>query len=167
MSVGTRFFGAALSITVLGVVAPDCAAQVFSARQNLQNTTITNTSGYDLGAIDIDAARGTKVGTVFMSKSMTFGDDQRPIKGSGSIAGRGFSILILPSGKHAPVQTTTQFRQLTATLQGTTPMLAGVPFAKGDIPDLAAGDVPDGSLILKARLIRWDDSGNTEDIQDL
>jgi len=89
MSVRTIFFGAALSITVVCVVAPDCAAQVFSASSNLQNTTITNKSGYDLGAIDIDAADGAVVGTVYMSKSMTFGDDQRPIKGPGTIAGRG------------------------------------------------------------------------------
>ena len=165
-------FGTAAGIAVLIVVTP-AAAQVFSASQDLRNTVITNTTGYDLGAIDIDAKDGTVIGTVYMSKSMTFGADQRPIKGSGSIAGRGgsaVSVVILPTGKHAPNDSpvgAVQLRALNATLQGTTPMLGNAPFAKGDIPDLATGDMPDGSLVLKVGLIAWNDDGSTDRVRNL
>jgi hypothetical protein len=56
------------------------------AVQNYRNTTVANASGQPLSLIDIKDRNGKTTARLFIvGKEMTFGNDQRPIKGAGNI----------------------------------------------------------------------------------
>jgi len=149
-------------------------AQEYSATQDYRNLTVNNNTGMTINAMDITAKDGTVVAHLFIEgKSMTFGSDQRPIRGKGVIAGAGekkFSVLILPPGKHSPseAQAKAQGRHLNVKADGNVATSDGeIPLGSGEIPDLGNGVPPQGSLVLKMGIIAWSEDGSTINVAEL
>ena len=128
-----------------------------------------------IDAMDITGKDGTEIAHLYIAgKSMTFGNDQRPIKGAGAINGIGeesFSILILPLGMHVPGETQSnkvQRKQITLKNEGNIITFGGgIPLVSGKVPDLENGQVPRGALVLKTGYIIWNDDGSTTSVRDL
>jgi hypothetical protein len=167
--------GIAKGCIVALVLTLPTLAQVFSATQDFSNLTVNNNTGMTINAMDITAKDGTVVAHLFIEgKSMTFGGDQRPIRGAGTIAGAGqkkVSVLILPPGK--PSTSETQANKAKARLVsvkdsgGMLTTGSGIPFGSGEIPDLGSGTAPQGSLILKMGFISWNEDGSTKYASEL
>ncbi|MGA2939236.1 MAG: hypothetical protein ABSF52_19360 [Syntrophobacteraceae bacterium] len=146
-----------------------------TATQVFKNTTIINPTGLMISAMDIIGKNKTVIARLLMmGNSMSFGNDQRPIKGAGTIVGgRGkkFSILILPQGEHAPGEiqvNNVQAREITLKMErNMLTCCGGIPVGSGKIPDLGTGKLPKDSLLLKTGGIFWDDDGVTTSISEL
>jgi hypothetical protein len=163
--------GMAKGCIVALVLALPALAQV--ATQDYSNLTVNNTTGMTINAMDITAKGGDVVGRLFIEgKSMTFGSDQRPIRGAGTIAGAGekkFSVLILPSGKHSSSAAQTNKPRIVSVKESGGMLITGngIPLGSGEIPDLGNGVPPLGSLILKMGIIAWNEDGSTNHVSEL
>lgn len=139
--------------------------------QDFRNTTMTNLTGTGIDAMEIKGRDGSVVAHLIVTgKSMTFGSDQRPVRGAGFIIGTmPFSVLILPPGRPAPGGTQAkQLNQIAVKQQGGYLTFGGgLPLGTGEIPDLSIGQMPQGSLLLKMDYITWSEDGTTQEVGEL
>jgi hypothetical protein len=77
---------ARISVVALVALASSTSlAQTLKAVQDFRNLTVNNPTGMPIDAMDITGRDGTELAHLFiLSKSMTFGNDQRPNKGAGA-----------------------------------------------------------------------------------